>query len=298
MRRGVNVQQAARWRSIVTDQIRHDRVALSDVHLHYAELGQGPTVVLLHGFPEFWYSWHQVMPRLADAGYRAVAPDMRGYNESTKPEGIEAYRRPHLTGDIAEFIDTVADGEAAVVGHDWGGVVAWCLAMDHPDCVADLAVMNAPHPVDMVEGLKSPRQMLKSWYIFFFQLPWLPEVALGEGNRAVLRRVFRNDPVRDDAFTDRDIERYAAAFASFQARRSAINYYRAAGRYGIDKPREVIDREVLVIRGEQDPYLGPGVARPPRDWVPNHHYIPIPDASHWVQMDRPQRVADALSSFL
>jgi pimeloyl-ACP methyl ester carboxylesterase len=238
------------------------------------------------------------MPRLVDAGYHVLAPDMRGYNTSDKPDGIAAYRRSKLVGDIGELIEHVGVSEATVVGHDWGGAVAWCFAQEYPDKLADLAVLNGPHPIDMARGLKKPRQMLKSWYIFFFQIPWLPEVAIGLGDCAMLRRVLRNDPVDPDAFTDRDIQRYVDAFRSRRTRRAAINYYRAAARYGIDKPRRVIDQPVLVIRGEQDPYLGPDVAKPPVEWVPNCRFEPIPDASHWVQMDRPDRVADLLLDHL
>src|SRR5919202_6066254 len=133
------------------------------VQLHYVEAGAGPLVVLLHGFPEFWFSWRRQLPALAAAGFRAVAPDLRGYNLSSKPRGLEAYRVGRLARDVARIIEQLGQQRAAVVGHDWGGGVAWAFAMRYPTLVERLVILNMPHPVRMLEGLRTLRQLGKSW---------------------------------------------------------------------------------------------------------------------------------------
>ena len=167
----------------------HRRVSLERLTLHYVEAGSGVPVVLLHGFPEFWYSWRHQIAALAAAGYRPIAPDLPGYNESDKPTGIASYRLELLVDDIARFIGAVAGGPAAVVGHDWGGVIAWELAMRRPELVTRLAILNAPHPAAFHRELQTPRQLLRSWYALFFQLPWLPEWLAAARNYALLRRL-------------------------------------------------------------------------------------------------------------
>ena len=273
-------------------------IAKLDADLHYVEAGDGPLVLLLHGFPEFWYSWRRQLRTLADAGFHAVAPDMRGYNTSEKPPAVEDYTREKLVGDVADLIDHFGADQAAVIGHDWGGVVSWLFAMDVPEKLSTLAILNCPHPLTMAKGTKRPRQMLRSWYMTFFQLPVLPEFLLGFGDFAVLRRLFRTHPVREGAFSDEDIDRYVEALAQPGARTATINYYRAAARHGLLKPLNPIDEDVLVIWGEQDAHLLPELADPPANLVPNVHIERLPDASHWVQNDRPERVDELLVDFL
>ncbi len=156
--------------------VREGYAELGEVRLHYVEAGplDGPPVVLLHGFPDFWYSWRHQIPPLAAAGFRAIAPDMRGYNLSSKPADISAYEARRLAGDIRALIRERGLERACVAGHDWGAAVAWVLAMRHPETVERLAILNVPHPRRMLEALRRPgRQLLRSWYMFFFQLPWL-----------------------------------------------------------------------------------------------------------------------------
>lgn len=277
-------------------EFQHGRLE-RDVGLHYVEAGEGPLVVLLHGFPEFWYSWRHQLRALADAGFHAVAPDMRGYNESDKPEGTEAYTRPNLTGDVADLIDHFGADEAVVAGHDWGGVVAWVFAMDHPSKLSRLAILNCPHPIAMAEGMKDWRQMLRAIHMFLFQVPLLPETLLPVGDFALLRRIFRDDPVRDGAFSEEDIDRYVDAISKPGALSAALNYYRAASRHGLIKPLETIDREVRIIWGEQDRYLGANLAEPPDNLVSDYRVDRLGDASHWVQVDRPDRVNELLVDF-
>jgi epoxide hydrolase 4 len=156
-----------------------------------------------------------------------IAPDMRGYNRSDKPHGVRAYRGEVLTRDVARLIEAVGAERAAVVGHDWGGGVAWQFAMRYPERLARLVILNAPHPARFVAALCSWRQLRKSWYMFFFQLPWLPEASLRAHRFAPLRRVLRTEPVRSGAFSPADIEQYVAAAAQPGALTATINYYRA-----------------------------------------------------------------------
>ncbi len=289
-------------------QLVHRYADLGDVRLHYVEAGSGPLVVLLHGFPEFWYSWRYQIPALAAAGFHAVAPDMRGFNWSDKPPGVHSYRVEVLARDVERLIRACGATHAAVVGHDWGAIVAWWFAMLYPERLTRLAILNVPHPAYTLEpglmraaGVAPWRQLLRSWYVFFFQLPWLPELALSAGNFALVRRTLRRDPVHRGTLTEEDIERYVEALAQPGALTAAVNYYRALLRrnpLGVRARLRRIEVPVLVIWGEQDRYLEAGLARPPRRWVSNARVERLPDASHWVQLDRPERVNALLLSFL
>src|SRR5262249_45148495 len=146
-----------------------------DVKLHYVEAGDGPLIVLLHGFPEFWYGWRLQIAPLVAAGFRVVAPDTRGYHLSSKPEDFKAYDVDLLAADIRGLIGELGAKSAMVVGHDWGGTIAWTTAMNHPEVVDRLAILNAAHPRKLQEGLRNPNQLRKSWYFFFFATPGLPE---------------------------------------------------------------------------------------------------------------------------
>lgn len=277
------------------------RYADLDVRLHYVEAGEGPLVILLHGFPDFWYSWRYQIPALVGAGYRVVAPDMRGYNLSDKPREVASYRAAAVAADVAGLIHACGAERAVVVGHDWGAGVAWQFAMLYPAMVERLAILNVPHPLRMLRALATPRQLLKSWYMFFFQLPWLPQAAIRAGNYLLLRQVLRTDPVRRDAFTSVDIERYVAAAAQPGALTGSINYYRALFRQNpqaaISQIRR-IDAPVLVIWGEQDRYLGSELAQPDPRWVPQARVERLPNASHWVHLDQPEEVNRLLLEFL
>ena len=279
----------------------HREAVVNGVRLHYVEAGDGPLVVLLHGFPEFWYSWRYQIPALAAAGFHAIAPDMRGYNESDKPAGIHNYRVSILADDIAGLIRYAGAQRAAVVGHDWGGAVAWYMPIRHPQVVEKLIVLNAPHPHAFARELKTLAQLRKSWYIFFFRLPWLPEASIRAFNYAAIDRALRRDPVRPGAFSPADIQRYKQALAQPGALTAAINYYRALFRRG---PRRTtrgasqIDAPALLIWGEQDRYLGLRLTEGLEQWMPHIQVARIPNASHWVQVDAPQRVNELLIGFL
>jgi pimeloyl-ACP methyl ester carboxylesterase len=281
--------------------VAHRYADLAGVRLHYVEAGEGPLVVLLHGFPEFWFSWRFQIPALAAVGFRVVAPDMRGYNLSDKPKGVESYALETLARDVERLIRTLGEERAVVVGHDWGGIVAWAVAILHPERVERLVILNVPHPERFARGLRTPRQLLKSSYAFFFQLPWLPERVLRAGDFALVRSVFRNDPVRPGTFGRDDIDRYVEALSRPGALTAAINYYRALARRATSLARALRRRvraPVMVIWGQRDLFLVPELARPDPALVPDARVERLPDASHWVQQDRPEKVNALLLEFL
>lgn len=274
----------------------------------------GEPVVLLHGFPEFWYAWRDQLAALADAGYRAIAPDLRGYNLTERPADLPAYRISALVADAVALIDALADGRAHVVGHDWGGVIAWELAAREPTAVDRLAILNAPHPGRYDRALRDPDQLLRSWYVGFVQLPWLPERLLTARDGAAIRRLLRTDPVDPSAFSPTDRDRYAAAFCRGSAATAALNYYRALFRgtvtgavrdaipgvdAGIDAQLSdgYVDRPTLLLWGEQDTALSPRLTEGLDEWVPELRIERFPDASHWLQADAPEAVNAALVDF-
>ena len=282
-------------------ELKHRYADLGDMRLHYVEAGEGPLVLLLHGFPQFWYEWRHQIPALVEAGFRVVAPDMRGYNLSDKPPGVGAYRVQVLARDVERLILACGEQTAAVVGHDWGAIVAWFAAMRYPERVGRLAILNVPHPARFLDGLLSPQQLLRSSYVFFFQIPWLPEEVIRAGNFTLLRSVLRRDPVRPGALTAEDIERYTEAMARPGVLTATLNYYRALLRYprGTQALLEKIEAPVLVIWGEKDRALSRWLADPPLLWVPNLLRVErLPEASHWVAEDRPREVNALLLDFL
>ncbi len=278
----------------------HRYATVSGLRLHYVEAGRGPLVLLLHGFPEFWYAWRHQIPALASAGFRVLAPDLRGYNDSGKPPGVEAYRLDLLAGDVAGLIAHAGAVRAHVVGHDWGGVVAWWLAMHRPGVVDRLAILNAPHPAAFLRELRTPGQLLRSWYALFFQLPALPELLFRAGDHALLERILRRQPLRPGAFTEEDIRRYKEALSQPGALTAALNYYRAAFRHRREDSRAIrpVGAPTLLIWGERDRYLGVRLTEGLEGWVPGIRVERLPQASHWVQSDAPEQVNRLLVAFL
>ena len=268
-------------------------VRAGDVTLSCVAMGprDGPLVVLLHGFPEHKLSWRRQLPALAAAGFRAVAPDMRGYGASTKPPRVSDYKLELLAADVANLIAALGRDKADVVGHDWGAEVAWHFAMWHPQKLRRLGILNVPHPHRFAHGLRTLKQLRKSWYIFFFQLPFLPERFVTDEN---LRIIFKYTTARRGEYSDEDIAKIQEAL---RWRSGPINYYRAAARYR--SPRwQRIDAPVLVIWGERDRWLGKELAAPDPKWVPDCRVERIAEATHWVHADEPERVNSLLLQFL
>jgi epoxide hydrolase 4 len=278
----------------------HRWAVVNGVRLHYVEAGAGPLVVLLHGFPEFWYAWRHQIPSLAEAGYRVLAPDLRGYNDSAKPAGVRGYRLSALVDDVVGLIAHAGSEPITLVGHDWGGVIAWRLAMARPELLTKLVILNAPHPAAFFRELRRSAQLLRSLYILFFQLPALPEWALTAGDFALLARMWRRQPVNSDAFTPHDIALYKKALARPGALTAALNYYRALLHAPGELRRDVqrIAAPTLLIWGERDPYLSVALSTGLETWIPNLRVVRLSDASHWVQNDAPQRVNHLLLDFL
>jgi len=286
---------------LISDRLRHATVSTNGVRLHVVESGpeDGPPVILLHGFPEFWYGWrHQIGP-LADAGFRVLAPDQRGYDASEKPAPVSAYALDTLANDVAGLIEATGRPRAAVVGHDWGGIVAWWVAVRRPELLERLAVLNAPHPIAFRRYLRSsPRQLLKSWYAFYFQLPWLPEAMLRRRNWRPLMEALRRTS-RPGTFTEADLESYRRAWSEPGAIIAMINWYRAAMR---NPPRPPPDGRIhvptLLIWGAKDTALDRGLTRPSIEQCDRGRLEVIEEATHWVQHEEPGRVNRLLLDFL
>ncbi len=273
----------------------HLRINVGEVTLHCLAEGRGPPVVLLHGFPELAYSWRKQLPALAAAGFRAVAPDLRGYGESDRPLGVENYTLEHLTEDIAGLCRSLGE-KVRLVGHDWGGGIAWTLAHQHPELVEKLAILNCPHNELMKRALlRSPRQAAAVWHFFVFQLPFLPEKALA--HPAFLRRALRGLSVKKEAaFSDEDLAVYEAAWKKPGAITAALAYYRAMLRTKI-KLSGKIKPPTMVIWGEADKVLRKDLLKGHSEVVESLRVELIPNASHWVQQDEPDRVNELLVDF-
>jgi pimeloyl-ACP methyl ester carboxylesterase len=281
-------------------ELRHERIKADGVELHVARGGEGPPVILLHGFPETWHSWHRQIAALADAGFSVLAPDMRGYNLSDRPAPCRAYHLRHLVADVVALVRATGHPRAHIAGHDWGGIVAWTFAGEHPELLDKLVILNAPHPRIYFEKVRRPPQMFRSWYVLFFQLPALPEYALSARNFRAVRDMFKRYPARTGAFSDEDIEQYVEALSRPGALTAGLNYYRANLT---SDAREmacsaVSGAETLVIWGELDPALGVELLEGLDRVAPRVRVHRISDASHWVQNEAPDEVNRVLTEFL
>lgn len=273
---------------------------LGSIALHVVEAGpeDGPLLILLHGFPEFWWAWrHQITP-LAEQGYHVVVPDMRGYNASDAPREAGNYRLEVLADDIVALADRFGADRFRVVGHDWGGVVAWELALSHPDRLEQVVAMNAPHPdLWRREALRHPTQALRSAYAAFFQLPRIPEVALRVFDFKMLRAMLRGT-ARDDAFAPGEIDRYVAAWSRPGALTTMLNYYRALPRRPVPDPPRRCTVPALILWGVDDAALGQHVAHSALDLCDDGRLVFLPEATHWLHLEEPERVNAELIAFL
>jgi pimeloyl-ACP methyl ester carboxylesterase len=269
------------------------------VKLHAVAAGplDGPIVLLLHGFPEFWRGWHRQIEPLADAGFRVIVPDQRGYNLSSKPTGVASYAISELVSDVITIADQLGREKIFLAGHDWGAAVAWSAALLHPERIAKLGILNVPHPSVMRRFLSSNlRQLRRSWYMFFLQVPWLPEALFRArnfklGTSALLRSS------RPDTFSEKDLTQYRAAWSQPGALTAMMNWYRAAFRH---RPR-IADRTVHVptriLWGERDAFLLAEMAQASLRYCDNADLFTFADASHWLQHEQPVRVSELLIDF-
>jgi pimeloyl-ACP methyl ester carboxylesterase len=273
--------------------------SVGDVDLHVVGAGDAddPLVVLLHGFPDCFYGWrHQIGP-LVDAGYRVLVPDQRGYNLSDAPSGLDAYRISTLSGDVASLIESEGRESAHVVGHDWGAGVAWDLALRRPDRVDRLGILNTPHPSAFRSTLwSSPRQLSRSWYVFFFQLPRLPEWSVRREQFAGLERSLRT--LGDDGtFDETDLARYRQSWSDGSLT-GMIHWYRAAARRPDAPPRDRVEQPTLIVWGENDEALVPELATKSAAYCDDARVERFPDRSHWVHVEANERVTELLVEHL
>ncbi len=274
-------------------------ISVNGVRLHVVQAGpaDGQPLVLLHGFPEFWYGWRKQLPVLAQAGFRVIVPDQRGYNRSDVPTGIDQYRLECLTSDILALLDTLGHPACYLAGHDWGAAVAWALALAHPERIQRLAILNVPHPLVMAEFLeKNPRQMLKSWYIAFFQLPAIPERLLSGKNFARMTAALRASG-REDTFSPADIEQYQLAWQR-SGMSGMINWYRAlAYRRPVPPVNPRLRQPVRILWGKRDIALRHEMAHASAALCDNAALTFYDEATHWVQHDAAEQVNTELVAF-
>jgi pimeloyl-ACP methyl ester carboxylesterase len=278
--------------------LTHHYVPTNGLRLHVVQAGPatGPLVVLLHGFPEYWASWRAQLTALAAAGYRVWAPDQRGYNLSDKPPGIAAYALPTLAADIIGLLDAAGAPQAHIVGHDWGGIVAWYLAAHYPSRVAGTTIINVPHPAVVAPNLwRVPGQLARSWYIGFFQLARLPEWLIRRRNWRFGERALLGTS-RPGTFSAAEIARYKVAWAQPGALTAMLNWYRALRQPVGAWPRIV--GPVQLIWGKQDAFLDARLARFSLAQCDNAQLHYFPDATHWVQLEEPAAVNELMLTFI
>jgi pimeloyl-ACP methyl ester carboxylesterase len=269
------------------------------IQLHAVAAGplDGPVVILLHGFPEFWYGWHRQIEPLAAAGFRVIVPDQRGYNLSSKPSGLASYAMAELVSDVIGIADQLGQQKIFLAGHDWGAAVAWSAALLHPQRIAKLAVLNVPHPSVMLRFLRTrPRQLLLSWYMLFFQLPWLPEAVFsafhfGMGTRSLARSS------RPGTFSPDDLAQYRAAWSQPGALTAMINWYRAGFRLRAKFANRNVRVPTRILWGERDAFLLSEMAHESLRYCTDAELFTFANASHWLQHEEPVRVSELLVEF-
>ncbi|MCU0550535.1 MAG: alpha/beta hydrolase [Leptolyngbya sp. Prado105] len=278
--------------------MKHDRIYTNGINLHYVTEGEGDLILFLHGFPECWYSWRKQIPKFSK-DHKVVAIDLRGYNDSDKPSESSAYTMPEFVADVKGVIQGLGYQRCTLVGHDWGGIIAWNFAYQHPEMLDRLVILNLPHPAKFSQGLLTPQQLLKSWYILFFQVPFLPEFFVQLDDYKALESAFKGMAIKKDTFSDEDINFYKDAFAKRGASTAAINYYRNAFKFGVMKKNwGVLDVPTLMIWGEKDTALGKELTYGTEQYVRDFQIRYIPNCSHWVQQEQPDLVNQYIREFL
>ncbi|MEM7331103.1 MAG: alpha/beta hydrolase [Chloroflexota bacterium] len=282
--------------------LKHQFIPVNHLNLHVVTAGpeDGEPIILLHGFPEFWYGWHNQIEFLAENGYRVIVPDQRGYNQSDKPKGLKNYHLDRLMADVIGLIDYFGYETVYLAGHDWGAIVSWWVATHHPERLKKLAILNVPYLSVVRQSMLKGNilQALKSWYVLFFQLPWLPEF--------VIRTVSRRTPFMLDmsshptTFSDEDKELYLEALHQPGAVTGMINWYRALRLVRDDIPAPepgLIKTPTLILWGEQDVALSKELAEMSLALCENGRLHFFPKATHWVQHDEAEAVNKHLRGF-
>lgn len=284
--------------SVLEDTWQHQFIRTNGIRLHYVTQGEGPLMLMLHGFPEFWYSWRHQIPEFAK-DHKVVALDLRGYNDSDKPSDKSAYVMDEFVKDVEGVIRGLGYDRCILVGHDWGGAIAWNFAYEHPALVSRLIILNLPHPAKFAQGLRTPQQLLRSAYMGFFQIPGLPELVLQAGDYQLIETAFKGMAVNKNAFTEADLEAYKNAAAKRGALTAMLNYYRnLLQQRFLQTDWSRLTVPTLMIWGEQDTALGKELSYGTEAYVNDFHIQYIPNCSHWVQQEQPQRVNQYIREFL
>jgi epoxide hydrolase 4 len=284
--------------SIIHDSWQHEYIITNGVKLHYVTQGTGPLMLMLHGFPEFWYSWRHQIPEFA-SDFQVVALDLRGYNDSDKPQDPSAYVMDEFVKDVAGVIQGLGYDKCILVGHDWGGAIAWSFAYAHPEMVEKLIILNLPHPAKFAQGLQTYQQLLRSWYIFLFQLPWLPEFLLQFSDYQAIEKIIPGTAFNQSAFTPADIEAYKNAAAKRGATTAMLNYYRHVFQHLFQQQNwEILNVPTLMIWGENDTALGKELTYDTATYVRDLEIKYISNCGHWVQQEKPDLVNQYMREFL
>lgn len=281
--------------------LEHTFIQTNGVKLHVVQAGQqdGPLVILLHGFPEFWYGWRHQIDFLVEQGYRVWMPDQRGYNLSDKPAGIEPYNQPVLADDVRGLIDAAGREKTFLVGHDWGAAVAWWTAMKHADRIEKLVILNVPHPIVSAMTIgKNWAQTRKSWYIFMFMIPRLPEAFSSANNwKGLIRSV--EGSMKPGTISEDEWAKYREAWSQPGAFTAMVNWYRAAGKL---RPKLPPQRQIIIptriIWGAQDVALIREAAQMSMEFVDHGDLHYLEDCGHFVQHEAPERVNPLIGEFL
>ena len=293
--------------------MRERFVQSGDVRIHVVEQGpeDGRPVLFVHGFPEFWWSWRHQLDACAEAGYRAVAMDLRGFGESDKPDDVGAYAMTSSFGDVTAVIETLFEGapngasgggRVALVSHDWGGALGWVYTALAPDNVERLVVMNAPHPNTYADVSKHLPQMQASWYMFFFQFEGVAEDVLSRNGYELLRKWFYDTATVK--FSEEEIARYIELFSRPGALTAGLNWYRAnvpPAAYLSDQRLTLpaITCPTMLLWGLDDVYLTFDLARRAGEFVDAPFALQtFPDTGHWIQQERSNEVNGCLLRFL
>jgi pimeloyl-ACP methyl ester carboxylesterase len=283
-------------------ELTHQTEQVGSIRMHYVSEGTGPLVVLLHGFPEFWWSWRNQFAPLAQAGFRVVAPDLRGYNDTDR---AGPYDLDTLAEDVVNLVRHLGEARGIIIGHDWGGTIAWYVAAKHPEVCERTVVLNAPHPLVFEQVIRSSyRQLRRSWYMLFFVLPGLPERRLLKDNARIMKRIYFANSVHRSPFSEEVLRRFREAIMKPGAATAALGYYRAALRTAISRSGDIarlpiINQPTLLIWGKDDPALSYDELVPPSLlWARDLWIEPIEHCGHFVHEERPDDVNRALLEFL
>ncbi len=279
--------------------MKHEYGDVNGIRIHYVAEGDGPLLLLLHGFPQFWWAWRKIIPQLSN-NFKVVVPDLRGYGGTDKPQNVSDYKLSTMADDVVGLIKHLGYSQAFIAGHDWGGAIGWELALTHPKIVEKLVTINAPHPAKFAKAIRSNyKQMGRSWYMFFAQIPKLPEYLIGLRTDKFLKGIFRGQAVNKEVFPNDVLQRYTDEYNKPGVIPASMNYYRAAFRNANSPSSKLpISVPTLIIWGEQDTALSKELTFDMDKFFSAPFKIEyLPDSSHWVLDDKPDKVAELLNNF-